>query len=81
MNGTHQAFDLGKAGLFGQTYSLGSSIFQGPDPSVPSTANIFQDGTDDQYSIEVSLKNTALVRPDDLKWLSKSPTCCMLFGL
>ncbi len=73
MNGTHQAFDVGKAGVPGSTYSLGSSYFQGPDPSVPSTANIFQDGTPEQDPLDVSLKNNALLRGEDSKWLSKSP--------
>ena len=72
MNGTHQAFDVGSFGIPGATYALGSSEFQEPDPSVSATADIFQDGTPDHDPIEVSVRNSIIIRAGDRKWLSKS---------
>ena len=72
MNGTYQAFDVGSVGIPGATYALGSSEFQEPDPSVPGSADIFQDGTGWHSPLEVSVKDNTILWAGDRKWLGKS---------
>ncbi len=69
MSGTHQAFDAGSVGFTGATYTLGASVFQEPDPSVPTEVEIFQDGTGDWDGIDVGVVGGVVEVDGGKKWL------------